>query len=136
LDACSTEPDGGKRLACYDREIERLHKLAPTPVAAPTTPAPEESFGMTEALQRKSSGSPSLPQLENLKARITGVVHKTPYLRITLENGQVWEQSEPESHLAFVALAPGDTVTLHRGVLGAFYLSSDKVRGLRVRRLQ
>ncbi len=28
LDACSKESDGGKRLACYDREIAHLHQLA------------------------------------------------------------------------------------------------------------
>jgi hypothetical protein len=144
LDACSAEPDGGKRLACYDREIARLHKLAPTPgAAAPAAPlaappvdstpsSPEERFGMTEALQHKSGTQPK--QLDNLKGRIAAVAYKGPeQVRLTLENGQVWEQTEPEAHLG---LAPGDTVTIHRGLLGAFYLSSDKVHGLRVKRLQ
>jgi hypothetical protein len=162
LDACSAEPDASKRLACFDREIARLHELAqtqtqtqtPTPgsgsarvpkpgVPAPATPSaappvdstpspPEERFGMTEALQHKS-GTQS-KQLDNLKGRVVAVTYKGPeQVRLTLENDQVWEQTEPEAHLG---LAPGDTVTIHRGLLGAFYLSSDKVHGLRVQRLQ
>jgi len=87
---------------------------------------------MTEALQHKSGTQPK--QLENLKGRIVSVAYTGPeQVRLTLENGQVWEQTEPEAHLA---LAPGDAVTLHRGLLGAFYLSSDKVHGLRVKRLK
>ena len=87
---------------------------------------------MTEALQRKSGPQPK--QLDNLTGRIGAVAYKGPeQVRLTLENGQVWEQTEPEAHLEF---ASGDTVTIHRGLLGAFYLSSDKVRGLRVKRLR
>ena len=87
---------------------------------------------MTEALQHKSGTQPK--PLDNLKARIVAVADKGPeQVRVTLENGQVWEQTEPEAHLG---LAPGDIVTIHSGVLGAFYLSSDKVHGLRVKRLR
>jgi hypothetical protein len=108
---------------------------APPPAAPPvdsTSSSPEERFGMTEALQHKSGTQPK--QLDNLKGRIVAVAYKGPeQVRLTLENGQIWEQTEPEAHLG---LAPGDTVTLHRGLLGAFYLSSDKVHGLRVKRLR
>jgi hypothetical protein len=87
---------------------------------------------MTEALQRNGGTRP--PQLKNLTARIARVADRAPEeVRLTLENGQVWDQAEPQSHLV---LAQGDTVTIHRGLLGAFYLSSDKVRGLRVRRVR
>jgi hypothetical protein len=87
---------------------------------------------MTEALQRNTGTQP--PELKNLTGRIAGVTLKgREEMRLTLENGQVWDQAEPEAHLL---LARGDTVTIRRGLLGAFYLSSDKVRGLRVKRLR
>jgi hypothetical protein len=128
LDACSAEADGTKRLACYDREIARLHK----PAADSTPAATQERFGMTEALERKSGTQPK--QLDELTGRITGVSYKTSdEVIITLENGQTWEQAEPEAHLS---LRPGDTVTIHRGMLGAFYLSSDRIHGLRVKRVR
>jgi hypothetical protein len=47
-------------------------------------------------------------------------------------NGQVWEEAELNSHL----LRAGDAITIKRGVLGAFYMSSDQVFGLRVTRLR
>jgi hypothetical protein len=136
LDACSAEPDGGKRLACYDREIARLHKLVPASAPAPTvdsTPSsPEASFGMTEALERNSGTQPK--QLDELTGRITALSYKTSdKVIVTLENGQTWEQAEPEAHLA---LRSGDTVTIRRGMLGAFYMSSDRIHGLRVKRVR
>ena len=87
---------------------------------------------MTEALQHKSGTQPK--QLDNLPGRIVAVANTGPeQVRLTLDNGQVWEQTEPDAHLG---LELGDTVTIHRGLLGAFYLSSEKVHGLRVKRLQ
>ncbi len=88
---------------------------------------------MTEAIQR-NTGAQQPKQLDKLTGRISGVTYKRPeQARLTLDNGQIWEQAEPEAHLALEA---GDTVTIKRGLLGAFYMSSDKVRGLRVRRLR
>jgi hypothetical protein len=110
------------------------NSAAATSAAAAGDPAtsPEERFGMTEAIQRNTGTQPK--QLDKLTGHIAGVTFRKPeQVRLTLDNGQVWEQAEPEAHLALDA---GDTVTIKRGLLGAFYLSSDKVRGLRVKRLR
>ena len=87
---------------------------------------------MTETLQRKSGTQPK--QLDELTGRIAGLSYRTAdRVIVTLENGQTWEQAEPEAHLA---LRPGDTVTIRRGMLGAFYMSSDRTHGLRVKRVR
>ena len=84
-------------------------------------------------MQRKQ-GTPPPPHLEKLSGRIAAVAYK-PHGEaiVSLEGGQVWEEVEAEPHLP---LHPGDTVTIKRGVLGSFYMSSGRVLGLRVRRVR
>ena len=153
--ACVQETDSARRLACYDREVLRLAPAAAKRMpaeppssaslesAAPNTPpaadispvlsdSPEHQFGMTGQLQRKEGTQP--PQVDKLSVRIAALSYKPRGEAIvTLENSQVWEEADAESHLP---LHVGDTVTIRRGVLGAFYMSSDKVLGLRVKRVR
>jgi hypothetical protein len=162
---CADEPDAAKRLSCYDREVARLRTAASDTIAsaasagvpatgsagtgsattAPATPrvsggpasassaAAVDSFGMTGELQRKEGGAPPAPKLDKLTAHITAVSYK-PYGQaiVTLENGQVWEEAEVGMHLP---LRSGDVATIERGVLGAFYMSTAHVLGVRVKRV-
>ena len=162
--ACADEPDAAKRLSCYDREVRRLRTAASDTTAsaasagaastgsagtdsattAPATPkvsagpasAPSasavDSFGLTGELQRKEGEAPP-PKLDKLTAHITGVSYK-PYGKaiVTLENGQVWEEAEAGTHLP---LQSGDVATIERGLLGAFYMSTAHVLGVRVKRV-
>jgi hypothetical protein len=150
--ACADETDAGKRLACYDREIGRLRSRAqpavspassPPSASAAASPRPSasssasqseaDSFGMTAELQRKQGAQPP-HRLDKLIGRIATVSYKPRGEAIvSLEDGQVWEEAEAEPHLP---LRPGDKVTIKRGMLGAFYMSSDQVLGLRVRRVR
>ena len=52
---------------------------------------------------------------------------------VTLDNGQVWLQSERDSR---VQLAPKDAVTLRRATLGSWLLSGEQGIAARVRRLR
>jgi hypothetical protein len=140
--ACADETDAGNRLACYDREIARLRASSQLPgptastsvsASAPMSASVADSFGMTGDLQRKQGAQLPHP-LDKLSGRIAAVTYKAHGEAIVrLEGGQVWEEAEPEPHLP---LRPGDTVTIKRGMLGSFYMSSDRVLGLRVRRVQ
>lgn len=148
--ACMNEHDPTQRLACYDREVPRAAATpgsaiaagtpAPAP-AAPTTgagsaaPVSEvDAFGMTAQIQRKESGGTPPPRLDQLTAHIAAVAQKPRGESIvTLDNGQVWEEAEATSHLP---LRAGDDITIKRGMLGAFYLSSAQVLGLRVKRVR
>jgi hypothetical protein len=143
--ACMGEHDSAKRLACYDREVGRAadasrDSLRSAPVGARTAPqaaperSPEQTFGMTPQLQQKESGARKSPTLDKLTAHIASIASKPRgEMIVTLDNGQVWEEAEVTSHLD---LHPGDEVTLRKGMLGAFYMSSRQVRGLRVKRTQ
>lgn len=152
--ACADETDALKRVSCYDREVARYRTppaaatVSPgsTPNPAPTTPAPTTpeaavpapsaaDFGMNGELKRKQrSATPQPAKLDKLTARVGSISNRpTGEAIYTLEGGQVWVEAESGSHLP---LHPGEEVTIKRGALGAFYLSSAEVRGLRVKRVR
>ena len=62
---------------------------------------------------------------------LRGFFFSTP--RITLEDGQVWEETE---HAPGVELASGETVTIKRGMFGSFFMSRDHGIALRVKRFR
>jgi hypothetical protein len=164
--ACSDEPDSLKRLVCYDKEVGRYRKTAPVaatppappppanalppasspstahatppPVAASATPpatSPSASFGSNAEIERKAHPAAEQPPAVNMvTVRIASVSFKgSGETVMTLDNGQVWEETEHESH---IPLHAGEEVTIKKGVLGAFYLSSPEVRGMRVKRVK
>jgi hypothetical protein len=108
-----------------------------TPTAAPASPEATAAadFGMNGELKRKEGGATPQPaRPDKLTARVASITNRpTGQAIYTLEGGQVWMEAETESHLP---LHPGEEVTIKRGVLGAFYLSSAEVRGLRVKRVR
>ncbi|MGS2719461.1 hypothetical protein [Paraglaciecola aestuariivivens] len=72
--------------------------------------------------------------LEKLSLPVSKV-NKTPFGRmvITLENGQVWRQSDKVR----LKIKPGQNVTIERGVLGSFFMSTDQVKkSIRVKRVK
>ncbi|HEY6921850.1 MAG TPA: hypothetical protein VI653_00155 [Steroidobacteraceae bacterium] len=147
--ACADEADVLKRLSCYDHEVARYRTAPARPPSAATPPiagepvasatvSPEDAaadFGMNGELKRKEgSATPQPAKLSKLTARVASVSNRPTGEGIyTLEGGQVWVEAESASHLP---LRPGEQVTIKRGALGAFYLSSARVRGLRVKRVQ
>jgi hypothetical protein len=90
---------------------------------------------MNGELKRKEQGpTPAEPaKLEQLSARIASLAYKPRGESIlTLDDGQIWEEADSSPHVPYHV---GDEVTIKRGVLGAFYLSSSGVRGMRVKRV-
>jgi hypothetical protein len=105
--------------------------------AGTASPADQQAeFGMNGELKRKEQGPnvAAVPaKLEQLTARITSLAYKPHGESIlTLDDGQTWEEAENTTHVPYHV---GDEVTIKRGVLGAFYLSSSGVRGMRVKRV-
>jgi len=151
---CSSVAEDGARLKCYDDQAAR-QKRAASPVKAPVTatspparpaptPAPARSasgasdFGLEgEALRRKqSAANPEAPkEPEQVVSRVRDVTTRPRgEYRITLEDGQVWEETAHSSSV----LPPhaGDTVTIKRGMLGSYFLShSSGGLALRVKRI-
>ncbi|RDV26657.1 hypothetical protein DXV75_06625 [Alteromonas aestuariivivens] len=142
LSQCSAENDSLKRLLCYDRLAESLNQnqlqLQPSkgsenpPVVAvpPKTEAQVNSPKVASSGQEIAFGlehkqAPKVDQDERLYGKITKL-SETPYDKyiITLDNGTVWTQTDSSP----LRLKVGDQVYVERGMLGAFYLSTDKVK--------
>jgi hypothetical protein len=102
--ACIGEADPGRRLACYDREVARA--IAPPDTFAPVAAAPPAA-----ALARAPVAAPPAPApVRHLIAKVSAVRQSGDNLIVTLDNGDVWEQSAPAT--SQLNLRPGDTVAL------------------------
>jgi len=151
--ACADETDVVNRLSCYDREVARFRKSPPAPamrsestpnptpatgapIAPPaTSPVAAADFGMNGELRRKEGNATPQPEKpDSLTARVASISNRpTGEAIYSLESGQIWIEADTKPH---VPLHTGEEVTIKRGVLGAFYLSSAEVRGLRVKRVR
>lgn len=126
FDSCAQITDDKERLACFDREFALQKNRKQTGGPAPASPpaprlSPEQAMGLTPGKILQLERSPSGTDFKELTARIQGV-SSNPSGRavITLDNGQVWQQVEPDSRFA---VRPGDTVRITKGVLGSFFMS-------------
>jgi len=95
---------------------------------------PAASFGSNAQLERKAHPDQQPPAIKEVTVHVAAVSFKgSGETVLTLDNGQVWEETEHDSH---IPLRAGEDVTIKKGMLGAFYLSSPEVRGLRVKRVK
>lgn len=110
---CTSVRDDRERLACYDRTFG-------TPAAPKPLPDP-----------------PPVRLIDQLPDKFSAKVSKIEWHRgvfvATLDNGQVWLQSERDSR---VQIRAEETVTIRRASLGSFMLSGDQGIPARVRRLK
>lgn len=147
LRACRGEKDDTKRLACYDREIDRVDgqpvagstaSAASATPAAPAAPEPtaEERFGHTGAMNREEADRKKEEprQLSELHATVTEIWTRADGLMVlTLDNGQIWKQIRPDSHFRLKA---GEKVKIQPAALGSFLLSGPSKRSTRVSRVK
>jgi hypothetical protein len=136
------------RLKCYDDEMARLG-LKPSVAAArapatqsttaappPKKPANSEDFGLQgEVLRKKNAvGEPPPAAAEALAARVKSISERAlGELRIELDNGQVWVETEKHAGARFVA---GEEITVKPGRLGSYFLTRPSGPSVRVKRLQ
>lgn len=112
---------------------------APAKSAAASTAAsgeltPEQAIGLPPAKILKLQKSPTGTELKALDARIEGVsVNASGRGVFKLNNGQVWQQVEPDSQFE---VHPGDSVHITKALLGSFFMSASKKRSTRVSRLE
>lgn len=162
LRACMTESDATRRLACFDRESARLAgenaplarqpdppvqptaaprlptppaATATAPVAAAPAPSAEDKFGYRGNIARATLDKQKDEGSEQLTAKVTAVsalAHGEMVL--TLDNGQVWQQKPGDRGMR---IKVGDDVTIKRGVLNSFLLTSEQANGsMRVTRVK
>lgn len=147
---CASQADSLQRLVCYDRLFGAgaAAPAAVPPVAAPsaarsatpptvaTTPpaaapsaaqsspppvaAPAQDFG-ADQLRRTPSETAKDETPRTLTATVSALREtRTSVFRITLDNGQVWQQMDMDS---LFHLQTGDVVEISRGKLGGYRMA-------------
>lgn len=126
IKACRLLTDTARRLACYDGvqlPVEPSAATTPAVIAAPAAPPvaadPVAKFGQETVKQ------PAATELKQIESRIPGMFHGwRAGSQLQLENGQVWRIADG-SEAIYELQNP--KVTVHRGMLGAFYLEIEGV---------
>jgi len=125
---CMTVRNSVERLACYDTAAARL-------AAGVTSQAtPEEMFGIQAQHNRtQPAAAPERAEVTSIEARVARLREtKDGSVLIDLDNGQVWRQEDS----ATLLLKVGDVVTISRGALKSFRLSTPTKRSARVKRIR
>jgi hypothetical protein len=131
LKACAADADDSRRLACYDREMDRAQAALP-----PTVPTAEEKFGREGAMTREEADQKEQESraLGELQARVTEIWTRSDGLMvITLDNGQEWKQNRPDS---LFRLKSGDPVKIQPAAMNSFLMSGPSKRSTRVSRVK
>jgi hypothetical protein len=103
-------------------------------VAADAPAAEARNFGLSAAQIEATAPKPAPPPVTATTAAVT-TVRRLPsgYLLIGLDNDQLWQQTQLDSH---IWLEPGDRVTIRRATMGSYLLETPARYSTRVRRLQ
>lgn len=137
LRACRAETDDARRLACYDREVDRIGQEQATRAAeSPPVLTPEDQFGRTDMMAHEESErrNKESRELGELITTCTEIWTRSDGLMVfTLENGQVWKQNAPDP---FFRLKAGEKVKIQPAALGSFLLSGSSKRSTRVARVK
>ena len=147
--ACASVATDAERLACYDRAVGRLKQAEET--GEITTVSREEveevrkqSFGLSLpslpalALPKLGGGRDSdddgADEISTIESAVMRV-DEDPYgkLIITLENGQVWQQSGSRS--VHVSSRGPQTAVVRRAALGSFMMKVGNSRTFRAKRI-
>jgi hypothetical protein len=134
LIACAQITSDMARLSCFDRKIADMRKNNPQPPAS-VAPTAEQKFGLSNKQVLDLGTTPGqVPTPTVLHAHIVSVP-RYPIERqvFVLDNAQTWKQIELDPD--FTARI-GQEVTISKGALGSFWLSTDSHRATRVKRIQ
>ncbi|HEX6636435.1 MAG TPA: hypothetical protein VF033_02160 [Steroidobacteraceae bacterium] len=107
---CTAVQDDRERLACYDLAF-----------GTPAAPKP-----MPEPLR-------AAPPPEKFSAKVSEIEWRNGVFVVTLDNGDVWIQSERDSRVQPEA---GETVTVRRASLGSYLLSGRQGIAARVKQVR
>ena len=132
--AASAAGSGAAAAANATPEATSAAAVSPAAQAtAASTPRVEatDDFGLTQQAQRDRAG---IVAVESISAQVTQVDRNAAdRLVVTLDNGQVWVQSESTSR---IRVKPGDAITIKRAALGSFMLVTAQDRSTRAKRLK
>jgi hypothetical protein len=121
MQRCAIIADVTRRVACYDALADL--QAAPSPPAASP---PKDAFGLT-TVQRAAP-----EQVQSIDARVVGFGRSSnDRPTVQLDNGQLWELDAADP-----LLAAAEPVTIRRGALGSFLMTTPAHHTHRVRRLR
>jgi hypothetical protein len=124
---CAALGAADDRLACFDRLAASVAG-APRESAAPST-AGENSFGLPAP---PVSAPPEATSA--IEAHITEVVdNRAGRASLVLDNGQTWKLLGADD---YSRLSAGDAVTIRRGALGSFIMTTPSKRTYHVSRVK
>ncbi len=123
---CSQVDDDRARLACFDAMFPRAAAAAATPEAV---------FGVNDTVRRargeRIAADAAPPMIESTVARLDPL--EPGRTRITLANGQVWEQVEASTRFQPRA---GEAITVRQAAMGSFLMRGSRGVAVRARRLR
>ena len=141
--SCAEIEDIEERLACYDEAVGRLQEAEDAGEIATVTreeveEAERESFGFSlpslPSLSLPSFGGGDDEPLQNITANVEEVDETLRgKLLITLDNGQLWEQTDGATITRYYRRA--EQATVSRGALGSFWMELGDSQRFRVKRL-
>ena len=122
LRRCAAETDQTQRLACFDALVTTLPKVE------------ADQFGLTADIARKRDPVGERQAEDVVLPGKIVALREAPHgeLIFTLDNQQVWIQTEPERSKRF---AIGEVVHIEHGAMGSLWLAADQARKTRVKRI-
>lgn len=156
---CTQVKDSLERLVCFDRafagsdgatssaSVAALQSAPPVLPRAPAPAAPVAAAGVTAPAAAPAFGDDQVKRTtrdrevaegpKTLTARVSALkeMPRASVFRLTLDNDQVWQQMDMDSHFS---VDVGDTVQIEKGKLGGYRLariSNGRSSWVRVTRL-
>ncbi len=144
---CAQTPDETARLACYDSAM-RAAGYAPNPTAV--AEAHRKGFGLpfpkVSALNRhkKEEGrqaggaAPETPEAnpDVIEVSVDQIAITQPLGRIVIftTEGQIWQQTDSTQISEYPK--EGDSITIHKGVIGGYLCDANKYQSVRCKRVK
>lgn len=126
---CAAIPAPAERLACYDQAFPPHAAAAARPAAA------TRDFGFTAEEVRARSERPTATEAPRALETVVRSLRRTSTGKFvaTMENGQVWAQTEIDSR---ARLKAGSKVRIEHGAFGSYLLVTPDGIGTKVRRIE
>lgn len=142
LMACRAITEGQARLACFDRQVAELDRATQSrEVVIADREAVQSAkrglFGFAAPVGRLLGfgGNDGEAELKEIQGKVAQVGRtRGGEVRLTLNDGGVWEQNDTRSFV--LSPKPGNAVKITRGALGSFFVSVQGQRAIKMRRVQ